>query len=40
MKTPAVAVFRGSITRLQYLLPTLQVVRYRTHMQGSLPVDG
>ena len=35
MKTPAVALFRGSITRLQYLLPTLQVVRYRTRVQGS-----
>lgn len=31
---------RGSITRLQYLLPTLQVVRHRTRMQGSLPVAG
>ena len=28
------------ITRLQYPLPTLQVVRYRTHMQGSLPAGG
>jgi len=24
----------------QYPLPTLQVVRYRTRMQGSLPVGG
>jgi hypothetical protein len=28
--------YRGSITRLQYLLLTLQVVRYRTRMQSSL----
>ena len=40
MKTPAIAVFRDSITRLQYPLPTLQVVRYRTLMQGSLPAGG
>ena len=32
--------FRDSITRLQHPLPTLQVVRYRTRMQGSLPVGG
>ena len=32
--------YRGSITRLQYPLPTLQVVRYRTRMQGSLPAGG
>lgn len=31
---------RGSITRLRYPLPTLQVVRCRTRMQGSLPVAG
>ena len=31
---------RDSITQLRYPLPTLQVVRYRTHMQGSLPAGG
>ena len=31
---------RGSITRLRYPRPTLQVVRCRTRMQGSLPVAG
>ncbi len=32
--------FRNSITRLRYPLPTLQVVRCRTRMQGSLPAGG
>ena len=31
---------RDSITQLRYPLPTLQVVRYRTRMQGSLPAGG
>jgi hypothetical protein len=39
-KTPAGNESRGSITRLRYPLPTLQVVRYRTRMQGSLPAAG
>jgi len=30
MKTPALRTYRDSITRLQYPLPTLQAVRYRT----------
>ncbi len=32
--------FRNSITRLRYPLPTLHVVRCRTRMQGSLPAGG
>jgi len=36
----AIRTSRDSITQLQYLLPTLQVMRYRTRMQGSLPADG
>jgi hypothetical protein len=32
--------FRNSITRLQYPLSTLQVVRYRTRRQDSLPAGG
>lgn len=36
MKTPCALGYRGSITRLQYLLLTLQVVRCRTRMQSSL----
>src|SRR5258708_39445795 len=40
LKTPAQEECRDSITRLRYPLPTLQVMRYRTRMQGSLPVGG
>jgi len=40
VKTPALRTSRDSITRLQYPLPTLQVVRHRTRMQGSLPAGG
>jgi len=40
MRTPALRTSRDSITRLQYPLPTLQVMRHRTHMQGSLPAGG
>src|ERR1700735_162259 len=40
LKTPAHEECRDSITRLRYPLPTLQVMRYRTRMQGSLPVGG
>jgi hypothetical protein len=32
--------FRNSITRLRHPLSTLQVVRYRTRMQDSLPAGG
>ena len=38
--TPATWLYRDSITRLQHPLSTLQVVRYRTHMQDSLPAGG
>ena len=40
LKTPAQEECRDSITRLRYPLPTLQVMRYHTRMQGSLPVGG
>ena len=40
VKTLAARTCRDSITRLRYPLPTLEVMRYRTHMQGSLPVGG
>src|ERR1700675_3210017 len=40
VRTPALRTSRDSITRLQYPLPTLQVMRYRTRMQGSLPAGG
>ena len=40
MRTLDSRIYRDSITRLQYPLPTLQVARYRAHMQGSLPVGG
>jgi hypothetical protein len=40
VKTPAQWKCRDSITRLRCPLPTLQVVRCRTRMQGSLPVGG
>jgi hypothetical protein len=40
MRTLESRSYRDSITRLQYPLPTLQVARYRAHMQGSLPVGG
>jgi len=36
VRAPALRTSRDSITRLQYPLPTLQVMRYRTRMQGSL----
>ena len=39
-ETPAMKLYRDSITRLRYPLPTLQVVRYRTRMQGALPAGG
>lgn len=31
---------RDSITQLRYPLPTLQLMRYRTRMQGSFPAGG
>ena len=40
LKTPAKRSCRDSITWLRYPLLTLQVMRYRTRMQGSLPVGG
>ena len=40
MKAPALIQSRGSITRLQYSLSTLQVMRYRIRMQDSVPAAG
>jgi len=40
VKTPAATQFRGSITRLQCTLSTLQVMRYRIRMQDSVPAAG
>ena len=40
VRTPATTQFRGSITRLQCTLSTLQVMRYRIRMQDSVPAAG